>query len=162
MELFSLLRFFFYVFIITIPKFLTLFSVMKFPCNEDISVFQQFPCTECVCLTQNQTSSRKPPHTLQNSVKYVLVLWGKQTKRNETALGTARTRRYPNHNVETEVSNRIYREVTGRVVDTTWSGVDAGITKGSLRRGNAGAAEERGVRNVAGGTYTYFCQALLV
>jgi hypothetical protein len=110
---------FLYVFIITIPKFLTLFSVMKFPCNEDISVFQRFPCTECVCLTQNQTSSRKPPHTVQNSVKYMLVLWEKQTKRNETGHGTARTRRYPNHNVETEVSNRIYREVTGRVVDTT-------------------------------------------
>jgi len=44
---------FFYLFIITIPKFLTLFSVTKFSCNEDISFFQRFPCTECVCLTQN-------------------------------------------------------------------------------------------------------------
>jgi len=43
---------------------------------------------------------------------------GIETKRNETAHNAARTRRYPNHNVETQVSNRIYREGTGRVVDT--------------------------------------------
>jgi len=39
--------------------------------------------------------------------------------------------RPPNHNVETKVSNIIYREVTGQVVDTKSSGVDAGIMNGS-------------------------------
>jgi len=46
-------------------------------------------------------------------------------------LGDGSTLRPPNHNVETKVSNIIYREVTGQVVDTKSSGVDAGIMNGS-------------------------------
>jgi len=77
-----------------------------------------------------------------NSTVHACVVGEIETERNETAHNAARTWRYPNHNVETQVSNRIYREVTGWVVDMKWSGADAGIMKGSkLRRGVTGGAE---------------------
>lgn len=100
------------------PKFLTLFSVTKFSYNEDISFFR-FPCTEWVCLTQNHSSSRNSTYCTEHSKVHACVVGEIETKQSPTAHNTARTQRFPNHNIETgfkQYLQRSYRSSCGHKV----------------------------------------------